>query len=294
MQKIFVFVILVCFILSSCKQRLDNQSNVIIDSLQYYSYLETKDEKIYYRFPSSEEIFDLINQSGLEYRPELVNNVENVDKYDDSRMQAINLGIYTADLAYLTVFEKTNESIEYFEVLHTLSTKLHITSSINDDLFEKLERNLNNIDSLKSLAKDSYNSIVDHFSITENEKTLAIITAGSYIECLFITCELIKEYSKSNKAISKLAEQKYAMQNLFNYIKNYEEYPYVKQTIKEIQPVFDLYESLSETEIEESSVYQNDDGSLVFVGGKAISMNMEQFEKLKNELTIIRSKYILP
>lgn len=295
MYSKFILIILSgLFIITGCKLKTTDEQKINLDSLQYYSYMDKKNEKIYYRFPSTEEVFDIINHGGLQYNPDLVNPITNVDKYNDSRIQAINLGIYTADLAYLTVFEKTKESLDYFEVLQQLSNKLHITSSVNDNIFNRIENNLNNIDSLKILAKDSYNNIVEHFSVTENEKTLAIITAGAYVECLYISCHLIKTYSNTNKAITKLAEQKYALENLFQYIKNFEDYPYVKETLAEIENIFTLYASLKETEMEETSVTEAEDGSLIFAGGKIITMSERQFIELKQELAKIRTQYITP
>ncbi|MBN1185625.1 MAG: hypothetical protein JXB49_25300 [Bacteroidales bacterium] len=291
-RKYFILISASIVLFQACNLKSSKEEQVNIDSLQFFTYKEKMSEKVYYKFPSSEEIFDVINQGELHFNPDLTNKIESADKYSNSRAQAINLGVYTSDLAYLTIFEKTKESLDYFAVINKLSNKLHISSSESEDLFNRIQQNLTSIDSLKLLARDSYNKIVEHFSITENEKTLAIITAGAYIECLYISIHLVGDYSKTNTAVTKLAEQKYAVYNLQQYMDNFEDYEYVKETIEDVKPVFDIFNSLTETELEETSVIEAEDGSLIFAGGKVVSITEEEFNNLKVELAKIRKKFV--
>ena len=291
-RKYFIIISASILLLQACNLKSSKEEQVNIDSLQFYAYKEKMSERVYYKFPSSEEIFDVINQGNLHFNPDLTNTIVSADKYSNSRSQAINLGVYTSDLAYLTIFEKTKESIEYFGVINNLSHRLHISSSESEDLFYRIQDNLTSIDSLKLLVRDSYNKIVEHFSVTENEKTLAIITAGAYIECLYVSINLIGDYSKSNSAVTKLAEQKYAVYNLQQYMENFGDHEYVKETIEDVKPVFDIFASLTETELEETSVSEAEDGSLIFAGGKVVSITEEEFNKLKEELTKIRTKFV--
>ena len=70
--------------------------------------------EVYYQIPSPDEMFGFIKESGLEFNGELLNPIQNVDNYTDPKMQALNFGIYSADLAYTAAFEEFNETTNYF------------------------------------------------------------------------------------------------------------------------------------------------------------------------------------
>lgn len=49
-------------------------------------------------------------KAGAKYNKNILNDVKNVDKYTSAGQQALNLGIYGADLSYTSVFNHTQEA----------------------------------------------------------------------------------------------------------------------------------------------------------------------------------------
>ena len=76
--------------------------------------VEEPQNEVYYQIPSPDEMFGFIKESGLEFNGELLNPIQNADNYTDPTKQALNFGIYSADLAYTAAYEEFNETTKYF------------------------------------------------------------------------------------------------------------------------------------------------------------------------------------
>ena len=161
-----------------------------------------------YRFPTPNEIFGFINNEKLKFDQTYLNPAENSEKYLDSKTQTIGLGIYVSDLAYVTLFEAYNKSAEYYRLIHLLSEKIRITSAYDLEVAKRIDKNLMNLDSLKSISVDSYSSMVEYLIVNSREKTIALIAAGSYVECFYIAFNLAGNYSLSNPMILKIVDLK--------------------------------------------------------------------------------------
>ena len=78
-----------------------------------------KTRNIFYNIPSPMETAALLRKAGAEYDKDILNDVKNVDRYTAASKQALNLGIYGADLSYASVNNQTQESMFYTCLLYT-------------------------------------------------------------------------------------------------------------------------------------------------------------------------------
>jgi hypothetical protein len=75
-------------------------------------------QEIYYRFPSPDEMLDFIRGENLNFNDHILLPVASEDKYLDSRSQALNLGVYISDMAYIILFKRQKEALAYFQVVY--------------------------------------------------------------------------------------------------------------------------------------------------------------------------------
>jgi hypothetical protein len=64
-------------------------------------------EKIFQALPSPLESAMLIKSAGARFDPALLNNIKNVNIYVTNKSMALNLGIYTCDLSFASMYEQT-------------------------------------------------------------------------------------------------------------------------------------------------------------------------------------------
>jgi len=247
---------------------------------------------VYYRFPSAKEMLSYLKTEDLKYRTDLVNPVEHIERYHSTRAKSLNLGVYLADLSYMVLFGKTQEIKEYFNVIFNLSAELRINAPHEERLLEKISDNIHNPDSLIKIANQYHTDIIDYLLKTGKEKTLAVISTGSYIEGLYIASHLISDYNSHESAVKKIADQKHAFKNLTKFAKKFSTDLNTKYSLDYLGRINKYFGKFTVIE-EETDVKRENDSTIVFEGGDSIKITKERFENLKEEVTQIRQEIIL-
>ncbi|HET9486699.1 MAG TPA: hypothetical protein VFO54_04670, partial [Chryseosolibacter sp.] len=76
--------------------------------------LKEQIEGLTYNIPPPSEIPYMLQATGAEFNQSLVNSREKVDQYTTHNDRAaLNLGVYAADIGYLTSYDKTQEALDY-------------------------------------------------------------------------------------------------------------------------------------------------------------------------------------
>jgi hypothetical protein len=288
-----ILLLLCCiFITESCKLTPNNtepnDSNDSIKSSSESGYMQS----VYYRFPTPNEIFSFIKSENLRYDQNLPNSLDNANKHLDSKSQTVVLGVYIADLSYITLFEAYNNSIEYYKIIHSLGEKIRISSAYDLAVAKRIEKNLLNIDSLKNISVDSYSSMVEFLIMNNREKTLALIASGAYIECFYLAFQLAGEYKSDNPLIFKIMDLKYAFENLYAYLQIYSDDEQVSDVAQQLTGLSKQFSNIKESQSSKTKVKQDKNGNLIFEGGGKLQMSKEQFVSLKNEIFNLRKSII--
>ena len=107
-----------------------------------------KAKQIFYSLPSPIETAMLIRRAGVDFDETLLNKKENYSNYTTSLKKALNLGIYSTDLSYASMFEQTQIAIQYMSITKLMAQDLGILSAIDERILRRLETNINNRDSI--------------------------------------------------------------------------------------------------------------------------------------------------
>ena len=123
----FLFLVLITsFGLSGCRSesKKSSQDVNIEDFVTEDDIFDDIDKakKIFYSLPSPLETAMLIKSAGAEYDEELLNPLDNVTKYTTNKALALNLGIYTTDLSFASLFDQTQTSINYMTAARKMAT----------------------------------------------------------------------------------------------------------------------------------------------------------------------------
>lgn len=155
-------------------------------------------EEVIYNIPSPTEIPYVLQATGAEYNQSLINPYNKVDKYAGRLDKAaLNLGVYTADIGYLTSYEKTQEAIDYLNACKTLADNLGVIGTFDLEILKRFEANISNKDSLANLLKETINETEEFLKDDSRNKLAALVVAGSFVEGLHISTGLINSYPKN-------------------------------------------------------------------------------------------------
>ena len=290
MIRRFLFPLAFLFTLYGCKQvGTENKNEDVISADDNTVDINQKIKEVYHRFPSPEEMLALLEVENVSFNDQLLNPVDNRKNYLDSRSQALNLGVYAADLAYLTLFEQHAKASAYFEAIYDLSDKLRVSAAFDRALMFRIQENVENPDSLKVISEEAFVSLSNHLESTDNEKTFALISIGGFIEALYFSFHLGGEFDEESTFTQRIADQKYVLDNIYNYASNFSHEKSVESSLEKLTDIREVYNQLELVE-EETTVSRDEDGKLIIKGGDKLIITAGQFNTLKELITKVRKE----
>ena len=100
--------------------------------------------RIFNALPSPLESAMLIKSAGAPFDRKFLNPINNTRLYTTTRSQALNLGIYTCDLSFASLYDQTQLIIDYMNAAKKMADGLGILDAISQETIENLEENINN------------------------------------------------------------------------------------------------------------------------------------------------------
>jgi len=286
--KILVFVVFaVGFI--SCDDSGNNSEDIFDDNIDQ-GFIKEVESQTYYLIPSPEGLFSFIRDGDLKYVKDILNPTDNMDKYIDTRAKELNFGIYSADLAYVSSFNKYQESVDYLNTVRTLSDEIGISAVFDENLIGRIDNIIDDQDSLLKVTSDSYFSIVRYLESSNRKKSLALIVTGGWIESIFVVTNLVDTYKEGSDVVQLLADQKLVVSNLMSYLDQNKSDDNIQRTINDLKNLQKIYENLGTEETDESKLETVDSNKIVVGGSSRIIMTSEQFFALKLEIGKVRNK----
>ena len=219
--KYLAFILALLFLYACKSEKNDNPSeskvskNEIDTSTVLLKYNETL-----FTLPSPYQATYKIKQNNVPLNKDLLNPVENYQKYNTSFKQALNIGIYGTDLGYLNIYDQGTDCISYFSTIKKLSEELGIKGAVDTKKLRKIEANLERRDSLLFYLTSTYR-LFDSYLKQHNRKEIgALIIAGGWIESVYILSQSVLE-SNERSLINRLGEQKHPLNNLIELLSSY-------------------------------------------------------------------------
>ncbi len=256
------------------------------------SEMTKKAKKVFYAIPSPVETANMIKQSGANYNKDLLNPKENVSKYTTNTSMALNLGIYGADLSYTSIFDQTQPSMQYMGCSKKLADALGITGAFTPETVDRLEKNVNNKDSLLQIVSDAYLTTDAYLKENERASTSALIIAGGWIEGLYIATKIAGKEAKNSTIVTRIAEQKSVLENLVSLIESYPNDPSLADVLNQLKSLNDVYASLGGAATK-TDAKTDDAAKQTTIGNDAnASLTPEQLATISAKVDAIRTSII--
>ena len=295
-------VILIVLFAASCSsdksKKSDSGDMVTLDSLEINEQL-IKDVKavkeIFYSLPSPLETAMILKQAGAKYNEELLNPTDNVSRYVTNKSMALNLGIYTTDLSYASLFDQTQATINYMNASKRMAEGLGILNAIDEEIIERLESNINNRDVIMDIISETIMNSSSFFEENDRQALSTIVLVGGWIEGLHIAINLVESNAdlNNNELVNRIIDQKLTLNTVFNLLNQNADNEDVKTVIvdiNELKTIFDKIE-ISTSKIEPVTDAQT---NITTLKSKTnVSMSPKTFSELKEKIKVIRNNYTL-
>lgn len=279
--------------LTSCGGDSSKEDSEGVDTAMVAA-VKAKSQKVFFAIPSPLEIANLIKKSGANFDKSILNPVENASKYTTQTAMAINLGIYGADLSYTSIFDQTQESLKYMKATKKLADGLGIGDAFSEETLTRLEKSMNNKDSLLLIVSDSYYN-TDAF-LKENEKgnISALVIAGGWLEGLYISTKIAEKSTKNEGILKHIADQKMTIDNLKGLLEASQGDENVKSFLADINSLNDIFATFKSEEVVAKEAPKSE--GVTTLGGDEpateIKVTKEQLATLSAKVLEIRTKLV--
>lgn len=243
-----------------------------------------------FMMPSPLQIADMIKKSNAGYNKSMLNPTDRVSKYTESMKQALNLGIYGADLGYITMYNNNQDAIEYYKTVNTLADQLKITASFDPTLMKRFNDNIGNKDSILALVGEAYRRSDNFLRESDQDHLAGLILAGGWIESMYFALNTYKT-SPNADIKERIGEQKKTSSGLVKLLSdcNKPEFGDLIQLMTQLDSVYQQVQ-IKYTFAEPT----NDEGAKLTTiqGTTEVSMSDELLAALTEKITAVRN-YII-
>lgn len=174
------------------------------------STTERRVEAFVYSLPPPDQIIRLLKQAGARYERNLLNPDSKASGYTTSRSQALNLGVYSADLAFASGFDQSQDALRYYLAVQKLAQPLGLSGIFSQELARRMEQQKGNADSVTALAAEAFRQTNARLKANGQPDAAALILVGGWIEGLYLATGLY-DVKPSEGLAQQIALQKHAL-----------------------------------------------------------------------------------
>lgn len=197
-----------------------------------------------FNVPSPIQLATMLKSFGQPYRKEILNDVGRSGNYTTTFRQALNVGVYGADLGYINAFDQLPDATAYFGAVRTLTTELGVLNTFNEQTMERIERNSGDKDSLTYIASMVYRESDAYLMNSERNEVSSLIIAGGWLEGLYLLTHICSVDAMSENQMQIIGQQKHPLNNLIELLRPYygsvgKEFDSFLESLSEIASIYD-------------------------------------------------------
>ena len=237
------FLVLNFMGLTSCRDKA--KKNTKAKEAEQVDTIKKAIIKNVYPLPTSAQVIKMLTELEVGYQIGITNPAENVKKYYLTKSRAIAIGVYGADLSYVTLYNIMGEVTKYMEVIKGLAYELNMSQIYNAALYDSIKTNFDNKDKLVDILTKAFNDTYAYMSENDQQSQALLVVGSAWVEGMYLTC-IVSEAAYQDARFSKvLLEQKKSFELYMDVTKPYMDDANIREFIKYMEPIQKVYLGLS-------------------------------------------------
>ena len=250
-------------------------------------------KRIFYSLPSPLETAMLIKNAGAAYNEELMNPVSNSSKYITSKSKALNLGIYSTDLSYASLFDQSQATLDYIGAAKEMADGLNILDAIDEETVTQLEEQINNRDAIIDIISETLMNSSSFLKENDLEGTASVVLVGGWIEGLYIATNLVNENDlEDNKLVERIVDQKLSLDIMVNLLESSPEDADAQAVLEDVEALKTIFDKITINQGEVTAVEDPETNVTTLKSESSIKITNRVFTELKTKVIEIRNSYI--
>ena len=250
-------------------------------------------KRIFYALPSPLETAMLIKNAGAAYNEELMNPVSNSSRYITSKSKALNLGIYSTDLSYASLFDQSQATLDYVGAAKEMADGLNILDAIDEETVTQLEEQINNRDAIIDIISETLMNSSSFLKENDLEGTASVVLVGGWIEGLYIATNLVNENDlEDNKLVERIVDQKLSLDIMINLLESSPEDADAQAVLEDVKALKTIFDKITVNQGEVTAVEDPETNVTTLKSESSIKITNRVFTELKTKVIEIRNSYI--
>jgi hypothetical protein len=250
-------------------------------------------KQIFMALPSPLESAMLIKSAGAKFNQALLNPIDNVDNYATSRSMALNLGIYTCDLSFTSLYEQTQLIIDYMNAAKKMAEGLGILKAIEQSTIDRLEQNINNSDVIMEIVSETFMNSNSDLVDNGQPAIAAMVLVGGWFEGLYISTQLVdmKDFD-GNRLVGRIIDQKLSIDILINLLNDSKGNPAIDELMVQVMKLKTVFDKIELTTSPIRPEYVEASKSTILKSEVKTDMTPQEFKELATVVAEIRSTFV--
>ena len=250
-------------------------------------------KRIFYSLPSPLETAMLIKNAGAVYNEELLNPPANTSLYITAKSKALNLGIYSTDLSYASLFDQTQATLDYIGAAKEMADGLNILDAIDETTITTLEENINNREMIIDIISETLMNSSSFLKENGLEATASVVLVGGWMEGLYISTNLVDDTKlKGNKLVERIVDQKLSLDIMINLLMQSPEDEDAMAVLDDVKLLKVIFDKITIEQGEVTAIEDPDTNVTTLKSDSSIKIPRDVFQELKAKVAEIRSSYI--
>jgi hypothetical protein len=248
---------------------------------------------VFNSLPSPLESAMLIKSAGARFDRSFLNPVTNAGNYTTNRSQALNLGIFTCDLSFASLYDQTQLIIDYMNAAKKMADGLGILDAINQSTIDRLEENINNTEAIMDIVSETFMNSNSYLADNDQPAIATIVLVGGWMEGLYIATQLVDEKEfNGNKLVGRIIDQKLSIGILLNLLESNKQNPAVGELIVQMNKLKTVFDKINisskpiKTEIDKTT------NTTILRSEVTTDMSLATFKELSGVVSEIRKTFV--
>ncbi len=243
-----------------------------------------------FSIPSPIQTAMLIKKSGLAYNKEILNSTKSTDSYANDFAKALNLGIYGADLGYVSMYNQTQDAMSYLVSVKKLADKLGVSAAFDANTMKRIETNISNKDSMLVLVGVAYRASDAYLKTNQRTEISSLILTGGWIESMHFSLTAYKT-KPSDEIKYRIAEQKQALESIIKLIASHN-MPDATTLSAQLTDLLKVYEGIQFKYTFVAPVTDSIKKMTYINSTNEVNITPEQLEQIRTKIQEIRNNII--
>ncbi|HEX2968661.1 MAG TPA: hypothetical protein VHO46_06115 [Bacteroidales bacterium] len=298
MKVNIILTLILLLSITGCGNNKSSNENADLNSLlaENSPEIEISEESmnaIIESIPSPVEIAMIIKQSGTGFNEGLLNPQDNYTLYTSDKSKALSIGIYSGDLGYINIFEKSFLTLNYLTTVKKLADNIGVGQFFDFETIKRLASNNDKMDSLIFISTHNFNKMDDFLRSQKRTNMSILMVTGTWIEGLYIATQNYK-VAKNPSTMEWIGNQKIIIDQLLLGLSAFKNDEFIQAVATDMKTLKGIYDNITITYEYHEPESVEVDGRLVIVDKSTSKVNIseDQISQICDLMMQIRTKLI--